>query len=198
MVPHPMAWVRHHDRYAGGQAASCCSGEAVKTGTMIAPMLAEFTEEVVLTRRILDRVPADKLSWRPHPKSMTLGQLALHIATVPGALATLAQGDGLDVAQANFVPPQPKDLHEVHAAFQESIRVAGTQLTGMTDGQALGNFTLKLRDKELFSQPRIGILRTIMLNHWYHHRGQLSVYLRLLEVPVPVIYGRSADENPFA
>ena len=189
MVPHAMAWVRHHDRYAG---------EAAKATTIIDPILSEFQEEVAITRRILDRVPADKLTWRPHPKSMSLGQLAIHIATTPGSVATTAQGDGFDVSQGNFEPPQPKNLQEIHAAFEESVREAETQLTGMTDEKAQGSFTLTLRDKELFSKPRTGILRSIMLNHWYHHRGQLSVYLRLLEVPVPVIYGRSADENPFA
>jgi predicted dithiol-disulfide oxidoreductase (DUF899 family)/uncharacterized damage-inducible protein DinB len=189
MMPHAMAWVRHHDRYAGGEAA--------RTSTMIEPMLGEFQAEVGATRRILERIPADKLTWRPHPKSMTLGQLGIHIAMVPGALSTLAQGDGLDVSQAKFIPPQPKDVHEIYAAFDESVRVADTHLKGMTDEKAQGSWILKHGDKELSNQPRIGVLRTIMLNHWYHHRGQLSVYLRLLDVPVPVVYGPTADENPF-
>jgi uncharacterized damage-inducible protein DinB len=128
---------------------------------------------------------------------MSLGQLAIHIATVPGALATLAQGDGFDVSQAKFEPPQPKNLQEIYAAFDDSVRTSETVLSGMTDQAAQANFTFKRGDRELFSKPRIGILRSIMLNHWYHHRGQLSVYLRLLDVPVPVVYGPSADENPF-
>jgi predicted dithiol-disulfide oxidoreductase (DUF899 family)/uncharacterized damage-inducible protein DinB len=197
MVPHAMAWVRHHDRYADGEAAACCSGEAAKASRMLDPMLSEFQEEAAVTRRILERVPADKLTWRPHPRSMSLGQLAIHIATVPGALATLAQGDGFDVSQANFEPPQPKNLQEIYAAFDDSVRTSETVLSGMTDQAAQANFTFKRGDRELFSKPRIGILRSIMLNHWYHHRGQLSVYLRLLDVPVPVVYGPSADENPF-
>jgi len=188
-LPWPMAWVRHHDRY---------DGEAAKTSALIEPMLAEFAEEVTVTRRILERVPADKLTWKPHPKSMTLGQLAIHIAKIPGALATLAQEDGFDVSQGNFEPPQPQNLQEVHAAFEESVRTVGTHLKATTDEKTQASFTFKLHDKELFSKPRIGLLRSIMLNHWYHHRGQLSVYLRMLDVPVPVIYGRSADENPFA
>ena len=190
MVPHSMAWVRHHDRYAEGETANA--------STMIEPVLAEFQEEVKTTRRILERVPGDKLSWRPHAKSMSLGQLAIHIATTPGRVATMAQGDGFDVSQGNFVPPQPKNLQEIHTAFEESVRAAETQLTGMSDEKVQGSFTLKNRGKELFSKPRIGLLRSIMLNHWYHHRGQLSVYLRLLEIPVPVVYGPTADENPFA
>src|SRR5271167_4117961 len=171
---------------------------ATKASRMLDPMLAEFREEAAVTKRILERVPADKLTWRPHPKSMSLGQLAIHIATIPGALATLAQGDGLDVSQAQFVPPQPKSLQEIQAAFEDSVRNSETVLTAMTDEAAQGNWRLRRGDKEIFTQPRAGVLRSIMLNHWYHHRGQLSVYLRLLDVPVPVVYGPSADENPFA
>jgi predicted dithiol-disulfide oxidoreductase (DUF899 family)/uncharacterized damage-inducible protein DinB len=198
MVPHAMAWVRHHDRYEGGEAASCCFGETVKTSAAVETMLAEFAEEVAVTKRILDRVPADKLTWRPHPKSMTLGQLAIHIATIPGRVSTLAQSDGIDVSQARFEPPQPKDLCEIQTAFEESVRDAETRLKDMTDETAQGTWTARFHDKELFTKQRTGVVRSIMLNHWYHHRGQLSVYLRLLEIPVPIIYGRSADESPFA
>lgn len=164
---------------------------------MIEPMLSEFREEAATTKRVLERVPADKLLWRPHHKSMSLGQLALHVASIPGNLANLAQLDEFDASQANFEPPVPNDLKEIHAAFDQSVRSAEECLNGMSDQRALGNWRLTLRGKEVFSKSRVGVLRSIMLNHWYHHRGQLSVYLRLLEVPVPVIYGRSADENPF-
>lgn len=166
--------------------------------TMFDPMLSEFHEEAAITKRILERIPADKLSWKPHAKSMTLGQLASHIATVPGALAKITQMDTFDVSQGSFVPPQPKDMQEVRAAFEQSVHDADACLSGMTEQKAQGNWRLMHGDKEIFSKPRISVLRSIMLNHWYHHRGQLSVYLRLLDVPVPVIYGRSADENPFA
>ena len=196
-LSYPMAWVRHHDRYEAGARGTAVGAEA-KRGRILEPMLKEFHEEVDVTRRILERVPADKLSWRPHPKSMSLGQLAIHIAMVPGALAGIAQGDGLDVSQANFVPPQPKSLQEIHTAFDQSIRQAETCLNGMTDEAAQGRWSLRLRDKEILSKPRMSVLRSIMLNHWYHHRGQLSVYLRLLDVSVPSVYGPSADEKPFA
>lgn len=114
---------------------------------------------------------------------MSLGQLGIHIATVPGALANLVQDDGFDVSQAKFEPPQPKSLQEILDAFDASVGEAETRLKEMTDEKAQGRWTLKLHDKELFSKPRIGVLRSIMLNHWYHHRGQLSVYLRLLDIP---------------
>jgi uncharacterized damage-inducible protein DinB len=165
---------------------------------MLEPMLNEFREEAVITKRVLDRLPADKLTWKPHRKSMSLGALALHIATGPGAVAKISQLDEFDAAQANFNPPEPKDVREIHAALEESIRTAEECVGGMSEQKARGNWRLMVNGKQAFSRPRVEVLRSIMLNHWYHHRGQLSVYLRLLDVPVPVIYGRSADENPFA
>jgi uncharacterized damage-inducible protein DinB len=165
--------------------------------TMIQPMLSEFREEVVITKRVLDRVPADKLSWRPHPKSMSVGQLAIHIATVPGALATITQAEQFDVSQGKFVPTPPKDMEEIHAAFAKSVQDVEEYLSNMTEEAAQGSWRLTFGEREIFRRPRVEVLRSIMLNHWYHHRGQLSVYLRMLEVPVPVIYGPSADENPF-
>jgi uncharacterized damage-inducible protein DinB len=165
---------------------------------MLGPMLSEIREEAVTTKRVLERVPAEKLSWKPHPKSMSLGQLALHVASIPGNLAKLAQLEEFDASEASFEPPVPNDLKEIHAVLDQSVRSAEACLSGMSEQAALGTWRLTLRGRELFTKPRVGLLRSIMLNHWYHHRGQLSVYLRLLDVPVPVIYGRSADENPFA
>jgi uncharacterized damage-inducible protein DinB len=166
--------------------------------TTLAPMLDEFREEAAITRRILQRVPADKLPWKPHAKSMSLGQLAIHIATTPRALARITQQDSFDVSQGSFEPPQPKNVDEIHAAFEQSVRQVEEHLKTMTEQEAGKSWRLMFHDRELFSKPRIGVMRSIMLNHWYHHRGQLSVYLRLLDIPVPVIYGRSADENPLA
>jgi uncharacterized damage-inducible protein DinB len=166
--------------------------------TIAETLLGEFREEVATTKRVLERVPEDKLAWKPHPKSMTLGQLASHVAAVPGNISRLVAQDSFDVTQGNFEPPQPKALAEIMAAFEQSVRDAEQYLSKMTDEQAQGKWRLMKRDQQLFTKPRLSIVRSVMLNHWYHHRGQLSVYLRLLNVPVPVIYGRSADENPFA
>ena len=129
---------------------------------------------------------------------MSLGQLALHVATTPGSVAKLAQGDGLDVGQANFDPPLPADKKEILAAHEASVKAAEEYVSNVSESAALGNWSLTNKGKQVFTIPRVALLRTVMLNHLYHHRGQLSVYLRLLDVPVPVIYGRSADENPFA
>ena len=165
--------------------------------TMFEPMLDEFREEAAVTKRVLERVPADKLAWKPHAKSMSLGQLAMHIATVPGSLTKITWEDEFEISQANFDPPLPKDVKEIHAAFEQSVREVEECLKRMTEQLAQGHWRLMFRGKEISSKPRIRVLRSIMLNHWYHHRGQLSVYLRLLDIPVPVIYGPSADERPF-
>jgi uncharacterized damage-inducible protein DinB len=161
-------------------------------------MLDELQKEAAITRRVLERVPVDRLSWRPHQRSMSLGQLSLHIATIPGNITALAQVNEFDASQANFEPPQPKSLEEILSALDASIQTAEDYLRSIDAETAAGSWRLTSRGREVFTITREGLLRTIMLNHWYHHRGQLSVYLRLLEVPVPVVYGRSADENPFA
>ena len=106
-------------------------------------------------------------------------QLALHIATVPGALARISQLDEFDAAQANFNPPVPKDVEEIHAALEESVRAAEECVGGMSEQKAKGNWRLMVNGKQVFNRPRVEVLRSIMLNHWYHHRGQLSVYLAL-------------------
>jgi uncharacterized damage-inducible protein DinB len=162
------------------------------------PMLNEFRDEAAITTRVLARVPADKLTWKPHSKSMSLGQLALHIAANPGNVSNIAQQDEFDAAQINFNPPEPRNLEEIHATFEQSIAAGERCLREMTEQQATGNWRLTLNGRQIFVKPRVAVLRQIMLNHWYHHRGQLSVYLRLLDIPVPTIYGPSADENPLA
>jgi len=166
--------------------------------SLVEPILAEFRTEAATPRRVLERIPSDKLGWKPHAKSMTIGQLGWHIAANPGRISRLAQGDSFDLAQADFRVPSDKSLNEILAAHEESVREAEQFLQGLSDEQATANWRLLRNGVEVFCRPRIGVVRSIMLNHWYHHRGQLSVYLRLLNVPVPVIYGRSADEDPFA
>lgn len=171
--------------------------EAVIEHALAAPILEEFLEESATTKRVLDRVPGDKLTWKPHTKSMSLGQLAWHVATIPGGISRIAQQSAFDVSQGSFVPPQPSRFEEILVAHEQSCRDAQKFLEGLTDQQANQGWRLLRNGSEVWTRPRISVIRAIMLNHWYHHRGQLSVYLRLLNVPVPVIYGRSADENPF-
>jgi len=165
----------------------------------LSPMLHEFHRESATTRRVLDRVPADKLTWTPHPKSMTLGKLASHIATVPGGISRIAQNDVHEIDPAAFAAQQPKDKKEILDSFEASVKTAEQFIEGLTESTATATWRLTAKGgHEILAIPRVELIRNIMLNHWYHHRGQLSVYLRLLEVPVPSIYGPSADENPFA
>jgi uncharacterized damage-inducible protein DinB len=179
------------------QRLETASWRSRRMATITDPMLNESRQEGATTKRVLERVPEQKLSWKPHAKSMTLGQLASHIANVPGSVARILQQDSFDVSQGNFVPPQPKSKQEVLTTFEQSVRDAKQCLQSMTDDRARANWRLLRGERELMSLPRVGFARSIMMNHWYHHRGQLSVYLRLLDVPLPVIYRPSADENPF-
>jgi len=161
------------------------------------PMLQEFRRESHTTRRVLDRVPADKLGWAPHPKSMTLGKLANHIASVPGGISRIAQKDVHEIDPTGFQPQQPKDKKEILDTFEASVKSAEDFVSTMNEATVTATWRLTAQGKELLALPRVQLVRDIMLNHWYHHRGQLSVYLRLLDVPVPSIYGPSADESPF-
>lgn len=161
-------------------------------------MLKEFRAEAATTQKVLKQVPQDKLGWRPHDRSMSLGQLALHIAIVPKAIAGITKTDVFDASQSNFTATEPQSLAEIHTTFEQTVREVEQILSDTTSTTAQANWHLMFGDKELQSIPRIAVWRSLMLNHWYHHRGQLSVYLRLLDIPVPSIYGPSADENPFA
>ena len=162
---------------------------------MIQALIAELEQETQTTRRVLERVPGDKLSWKPHAKSMSLGQLALHVATTPGGIARILSADSFDIT--SFGQQEAATASELLPALEESLNSARSFLSGLDDQQAGATWRLTREGKELMALPRIAVVRSILLNHWYHHRGQLSVYLRLLDVPVPSIYGPSADENPF-
>lgn len=161
-------------------------------------LLNELRQEAEATRRLLERVPEEKLAWKPHPKSMTLGQLALHVATIPGDLSRLARMDEFDASNANFEPAMPESKAVIALALEKSLNDAAEYLGSLGADEAGATWRLTLRGNEVFAMPRELLLRSLMLNHWYHHRGQLTVYLRLLDVPLPVVYGRTADENPFA
>jgi uncharacterized damage-inducible protein DinB len=160
-------------------------------------MIQELEQESQATRRLLECVPEDKLTWKPHASSMTLGQLAQHVASIPAGISGLLKMDGFDAQKASFTPPQPESTKEVLAAFEAAIPTAKELLSSWDEATALSKWSLTHGEKEVFSMPRMSVARTVMMNHLYHHRGQLTVYLRLLDVPLPVTYGRSADTNPF-
>jgi uncharacterized damage-inducible protein DinB len=144
---------------------------------------------------VLERVPNDHLAWKPHPKSYSLGQLALHVAQVPAMVAELSLQS--PAAPPAFVQESVKSSAELLPALDQSVAKARTLLGGLDDAAMMATWRLVAGGRELLALPRGAFLRAIMLNHWYHHRGQLTVYLRQLDVPVPSIYGPSADENPF-
>ena len=160
-------------------------------------LLAELHQEAATTRRVLERVPNEKLGWKPHPKSMSLGQLALHVATIPGSIAAILSGDEFQLPPA-FEQSSASSTAELVPALEKSIADAAAMLKGLDEQKISASWKLKRGPQEIMAIPRASAIRTIMLNHWYHHRGQLSVYLRELNVPLPSIYGPSADENPFA
>jgi len=157
----------------------------------------ELEQEALATRRVLQRVPESKLGWKPHEKSMTLGQLAMHVATLPGAIAELALQSEFQINTA--IPrPQAASVNELMAALDQSLAKAKSALGKMDDATLASNWRMKDGDREVFAMPRAALLRTVMLNHWYHHRGQLTVYLRQTGAALPPVYGDTADENPFA
>jgi len=162
----------------------------------IAVLLQELEQEAAATRRLLERVPQSKLTWKPHPKSMSLGQLALHVATIPGNIATISQLSPFPLPEFN--QPATEDAAALPGTLDDSVATA-RRILGAMDDAALGKPWSVVHDgQELMTLPVGAMYRTLMLNHWYDHRGQLSVYLRELDVPLPSVYGPTADENPFA
>jgi len=163
-------------------------------------LLPEFDMEMDNTRRTLKRLPDDKFSWQPHEKSGTLGWLANHIATIPHWAKMTMEQESVDLAdpnRSNSGPPLPKDRKGVLELFEKNRNEARTALEGGTDTAYAKPWALFMGDRELFREPRANVLRRMVFNHIIHHRGQLTMYFRLLNVPVPGLYGPSADEQKF-
>lgn len=161
-------------------------------------LLPEFDHEVATTRRALERVPEEAMDWAPHPKSMTLGKLATHIATLPQWMVMTIAHDSLDMAPPDgtrMEMPNYTTRKEVLEAFDKLAAEARQALATTTDGVLMSNWSLLNGGQTIFTMPKIAVLRSFVMNHLVHHRGQLSVYLRLKDVPVPSIYGPSADEG---
>ena len=157
-------------------------------------LLAEFEIQAPITRKFLERLPDDKLTWKPHTKSMTAGQLAYHLATVPGGLVRFVKVNPAPAPGFNF--PQPESREEILKAMDESVATVREMLPTYDDAAMAETWRLVAGDHEIMAQPRGLFLRDVMFSHWYQHRGQFSVYLRILDVPVPASWGPSADEMP--
>ncbi|SNR33997.1 MULTISPECIES: DinB family protein [Hymenobacter] len=155
----------------------------------------ELKHELALTRRLLERVPSDKFEWQPHPKSMKVGTLASHMANLVGFLEMSLQGAETDVLTVKF-PDSPTTTDEVLRRFDVNGENIHKALEQVDDATFHDSWSLRRGEQVLFTMPRAAVARMLVLNHLIHHRGQLSVYLRLLDIPVPAIYGGSADEAP--
>ena len=168
-----------------------------KLNTIATEIINEIEREAGITDRLFEIIPDDKLTWRPHPKAKSLGELAMHIAVLPGNVSALGVED---VHEFAGIPkdPEPVSREQIQAVFAESLEKAKEIVRSTDDENALKELRLVANEKTLFAAPRVGFWRTVLLNHNYHHRGQLSTYLRILDVPLPSVYGPSADTNPFA
>lgn len=158
-------------------------------------LLGEFDTEMANTRKTLERVPADKWDWKPHEKSGTLGWMASHIATLPEFTVNTIQTSELEIANAKFL--KVANHGELLAQFDKSRDAARKALAGVSDAQLREIWTLKWNGKVIFAMPRYDCLRVMCFNHLIHHRAQLTMYLRGINVPVPALYGPSADEQGF-
>lgn len=163
--------------------------------------LGELEHEIVSTRKMLERVPDDKFTWQPHAKSMTFGRLAQHVAEIPGWFKETLQRDSLDVCPGGK-PDESKPIanrKELLELFDKNIAAGRKALEGATDdAYMMKPWALLVNGKTIFSMPRVQVLRGFIMSHMIHHRGQLSVYLRLNNIAVPSIYGPSADEGDFS
>ncbi len=159
-------------------------------------LLPEFDQEMAGTRKSLERVPEGKTEWQPHPKSMTLGRLAGHLAELPVWIVETMQRDelSLDGSFKPFISSSPKELL---AMFDAKVAEARALLSEAADEDFMKPWSLVVRGQKAFTMPKIAVVRSMVMNHIIHHRGQLTVYLRLNDVPVPSLYGPSADERPF-
>lgn len=161
-------------------------------------MLGEFDHEMASTRATLARLPESKVDYKPDPKSMSLGQLAGHIVEMVGWATMVLTTPGLDMNPGDHKPFIPKSQAEALAALDQNVKTLRATLAGTSDADMMHVWTLKIGGQEIFSLPRAAAMRTMIMNHIIHHRAQLTVYYRLNGVPVPALYGPSADESSMA
>jgi uncharacterized damage-inducible protein DinB len=165
---------------------------------LVDPILAELDQEAEITKRLLDIIPEDKLEWRPHQKAKSLGELAMHLAILQGNVAELGNEDVREISDIPRNDPDATGREQILQLFSESLAKAKEIVNSTDDEKALREWRLTNDGQTVISMPRNAFWRTVLLNHNYHHRGQLSTYLRQLDIPLPSIYGPSADTNPFA
>lgn len=157
--------------------------------------IAELKQEAASTRKLLERVPMDKPDWKPHEKSTKLGNLALHVAELPGWVPVSLDQDELDFATFEYKPVIPKTTEELLSVHDKNVEKALKCLENASDGKFMENWTMRMGEKVYFTMPKAAVVRSFSYNHLYHHRAQLGVYLRLLDIPLPGLYGPTADEQ---
>jgi uncharacterized damage-inducible protein DinB len=162
--------------------------------TISETLLPEFDQEMAVTRRVLERVPSDKPDWKPHPKSFSVAHLAQLISSMPGWITSAIRDTSLDLARGGAYSNQP--TKELLATFDKNVQEARSAIAQAKDADFSVPWSLKMKDHVIFTLPRVAVVRQ-NISHLVHHRGQMSVYLRLLDVPVPSIYGPTADEKTF-
>jgi uncharacterized damage-inducible protein DinB len=161
------------------------------------PIIAELEREAATTRKMLERVPPDAFTWKPHEKSMSLGRLAGHVVELQGIFRAILGQDELDFGSGSYEPFAAENVSELLEAFDKNVANALELLNAQSDEELLKTWRMRNGEKVFFELPRLAAIRSIALNHTIHHRGQLSVYLRLLDVPLPSVYGPTADEPMF-
>jgi uncharacterized damage-inducible protein DinB len=163
-------------------------------------LLPEFDYEMANTRKTLERIPDDKFDWKPHEKSFAMGSLVNHLATIPGWTQSTIEQDALDLAPPGAPPYQVVPVNSRQEAldtFDKNVAAARSAIAGASDEHLSKPWSLLAGGQTIFTMPRTAVLRGFIMNHMIHHRAQLGIYLRLNDVPVPSIYGPSADENLF-
>ena len=171
------------------------SSTGVSSNNIASALVAELEQEAKVTRTCLERVPADKFDWKPHEKSMAFGALAGHIAEMIGWTQGIMEHPELDFSKMDYKPFEPKSTEDLVEFFDKNAREAIETLKNSSDERFMETWTMKNADKVYFTLPKIAVMRSFVLSHIIHHRGQLSVYLRLNDISVPSIYGPSADEG---
>ena len=171
--------------------------EATAEGTTLNhALIAELQQEAQTTRNVLERVPTDKFDFQPHEKSMTFGRLASHVVESYSWYESTLTETELDFAvMEDYEAFNATTSEELLEAFEKNVELATSLLVNATDSDLMVEWTMRMGEDVIFSMPRIQVIRAMLMNHMYHHRGQLSVYLRLNDIPVPEIYGPSADEG---
>jgi uncharacterized damage-inducible protein DinB len=159
------------------------------------PFTQELPQEAASTKKLLQIVPYEQWNWKPHEKSMTLGMLATHVAELPGWITMTLNTEELDFATWKYQPPQLNSIEELVQCHDKNVHEAMEALRQATDEQLLTTWKMRRGEQVFYNMARIGVIRAMAMNHFIHHRGQLTVFLRLLNIPIPGMYGPSADER---